>query len=338
MTKNKKLTSLFKIALCGLLLSCNVQAKINDLCQINYDEFAPLSQRTLDIENKVKGKTILPKDVFALTEELAKHMGINGVRIASSKPILKVQSALPRTNLILAYDIFLLSQLYNQQKLGLVSIPPQLKYPTEVVPTHVYQWVDAVLALWQCHHKNIDTSDVATSTEVLEITPVEVFYLMTNIQENLMREIDPALLQEFFVLRVLSVEFLLQDLFIENNLRLAKKRLNNANQQINTLDDLLLSSLKIISELNGQTYLDLKQAVISRNKKQNEAFRLVTSSLLFGETLFFNKQNQSLEPMPMLPILNHAMSEGSVQLQMNEIFQILVTFNQNVDIKHANQN
>lgn len=336
--KNKKLTSLFKIALCGILLSCNVEAKINDLCKINYDEFSPLAQRTLDKETKVQEETILPKDVLTLTKELAKHMQMNGVRITSLKPVLKIKSALPRTNLILAYDIFLLSQLYNQQKLGLVSIPPQLKYPAEIVPAHVYQWVDASLALWQCHHNKIDTSDIETSALILEITPIEVFYLMANLQANLMREIDTQLLQEFFVLRVLSIEFLLQDLLIEKNLRLTNKRLNNPDQQFDVLDELLLSSLKIISELNGQIYLDLKQALSSREDISNDAFRFVTSALLFGETLFFNNQNQALEPMPMLPILNHPMSEDSIKLQLNEIFQILDAFNQNIDVKDATKN
>ncbi len=335
---NGKFFCQLKIGLWGLLLSTSVLAQSNNACQLNYDEFTPLSQHKPQASTSMKVESIEPEDVFLLTENLAKHMRANDVTITTTKPILKIQSALPRTNLLLAYDIFLLSQLYNQQQFGFVSIPPQLNYPSEIFPTHVYQWIDASVALWQCHWNKPDAGNLIPRSTSMEITPIEVYYLMTDIQSSLMQAIEPKLLGEFFVLRMLAVEFLLQDIFLENGFRLSQKSLDSIKQQQPTLDILLLNSLVIISELNGQNYLDLNQSLRWAESDMKIQFQLIVSTLLVGELLYFNSQNQSLTPLPMLPILNRPPSDESLHNQLIEIYQMLIILRQNTDTPHASKN
>lgn len=335
---NGKFLCQLKIGFWGLLLSCSVLGQSSQVCQLNYDEFTPLSQPKPQASTSIKAKPIEPADVFSLTENLAQHMRANDVTITTTKPILKIQSALPRTNLLLAYDIFLLSQLYNQQQLGFVSIPPQLNYPSEILPTHVYQWIDASVALWQCHWNKPDAGNLNPSSTSMEITPIEVYYLMTDIQSSLMQAIEPKLLREFLVLRMLAVEFLLQDTLLENGFRLSQKSVDSIKQQHPTLDVLLLNSLVIISELNGQNYLDLNQSLRWDESDMKIQFQLIASALLVGELLYFNPQNQSLTPVLMLPVLNRPLSDESLHNQLIEIYQMLIILKQNADTPHASKN
>jgi hypothetical protein len=335
---NGKFLCQLKIVFLGLLLCCGAQAQSSKVCHLNYDAFAPLSQDDSKVFAKISAKSIKSVDVFSLTESLAKYMRANGVNMATSKPVLKVQSALPRTNLLLAYDIFLLSQLYNQQQLGLVSVPPQLQYPSEILPSHVYQWVDASVALWRCHWNKTDAESLKPSTTRMEITPSEVYYLMTDIQSNLMQAIAPKFLREFLVLRMQSVNFLLQDIFLESGFRLSQQKLASVEQQHPTLDILLLNSLVIMSELNGHTYLTNKQSVRWDKSNIKIQFQLITSSILVGELLYFNAQKQSLTPVPMLPILNRPLSDESLLSQLIEIYQMLITLKTHADVQHASKN
>jgi hypothetical protein len=317
-----------KIGLWALLLSCSVQADDKKACQLNYGEFSPLSQNAPHVVSKIRANSIEPSDVFTLTEKLSQHMKINGVMITPSKPVLKIQSALPRTNLLLAYDIFLLSQLYNQQQLGFVSLPPQLHYPTEIFSSHVYQWIDASVALWQCYWDEPEAESLPAILTNMEITPIEVYYLMTDIQSNLMQAIEPKLLREFLVL--------LQDIFLEKGLRLSQQSLSSIEQQHPTLNILLLNSLVIMSELNGQTYLTNNQSERWVQSDLKVQFQLITSALLIGELLYFNSQNQSLTPVPMLPILNRPLSDESLLNQLIAIYQMLITLRQNADDDEIN--
>ncbi|GAA0854397.1 hypothetical protein [Aliiglaciecola litoralis] len=322
-----KLFGYVAFALFGLTLTSISVVKAANTCQLQYDNFAPLTQNISDAADNIDMDSIEPSDVFKLTENLARLMESGGVKIQHIEPILSIEEALPRTNLLLAYDIFLLSQLYNQQQLGLISVPPQLAYPSDTVPAHVYQWVDATIRLWQCHWPSNVTNEDKPSSMSMQITPSEVYYLMTDIQSHLMQVIKPDLLRNFLVLRMLEVEFLLQDIVLSRGLRLIED--DEIESDSPSTEQYMLDSLKLLSELNGQLYLSNKQLQRFDDPLMNLRFRVTTSALLAGELLYFNIHNQSVELPPMLPILNRQLSEEAMQARISRIYQMLDTIIQN---------
>jgi hypothetical protein len=264
-------------------------------CELDLNGFAPLATKVYVRKGEQLEKT-RPLDVYRHLARLKEVLGQHDIPIIKFDKKINLAQAIPRTNLKLAYDLLLTSNIIYNQQHQVISLVPQLSYPEEIKPKHVYQWVDAAVAYWQCISPNAKLErDIHTS---YEITPLDVFYQMAEIQNTLARKLNKEKQTEFLSINILQLEFLLQDMLVARGMRPPQLSDVQANNDTNeSILYLLQSAVQSVAKINGIKYLESFISVKDITEVERYGYYKILSSLLTTELYYLN-QKTTLVPLP----------------------------------------
>lgn len=253
-------------------------------CFANNTQLAPLVSKNYGRSVELDRDEVTPSDVYAhllRVQKILNGIGIEPVNHAQSLPI---KTALPRTNFVLVHDIYALVQNWHQQKSGYVFAEPQLIVPENIKPIHVYQWVDATYAYLLC---NVTPQSSTFYSEKIDktITPLDVFYLIEDVINQLVAALNNSQIEHLISNRVRQSHLFVQELALsKNQIRVANWELLSDQFEINrTINQLLIETLFNVQKITDVDYISNLLTLDDANEQSNLQMRYLLSTLIYTE-------------------------------------------------------
>lgn len=271
-------------------------------CSLDTASFSPLQSpwfglNVIDIEPD----QITPSHVFMHTKRLQQYANLLGLDSDNLSLSLYHADIAPRHNFQLAYDLFVLLQLWQQQQ-GRLRAPIQQVFPDTVEPQHVYQWIDASLALLWCFSdtQKLYTPDMFDVAPVSQLTPADEMVLLVEVMQQVAAEIPDSQLESLLFMRLTQMQYLLQDMLLPTADRsIVKWRSDNDDRTLSAIFGNIVSHFEALNLLA----LPVRRIQESINEDNQRFVFLLVAGQLFGELLHLNQHHFNLSIPPMISVV-----------------------------------
>ncbi len=276
---------------------------------------------------RLKGDSpIEPRDVYQRVLSLQAQLKRIGIHFDEAPSLMNPDTVLPRHNYVLAYDIFILQQVWYQHHHNVAQVPPDIKYPSNIKPAEVFQWIDASLLFVQCVFSLPKESikDKQTLNNAWQhITPAHVYYLLEQTIKSIAAQIPHSMLQQFQLMRVNQIYYGLQNYLM---LRSTESVVNWSAYSPSTeasIDNTIKTALSTLQVLD--THLENRSVFVSlklrdSSKLEQGVALIFALSQIYGElqTLGYRSKTPLYMP-PALPLAGQSYLTVNIDERVEKI-------------------